>query len=105
VSLASRHDLRHFSAYEPGQIQRLFGRTEFAAAAFSAPLLRWAGPFRSGYGWHLIRVEARQQAQQPELSAVRDQVRTDFLLEAQARVNRTAFDDLASQFKVVRTKS
>ena len=97
-------DLYHFAAYEPGQVDRLFGRSEFSAAAFSAPLGRWMGPYRSGYGWHLIRIEARQESRQPLFAGVRERVRTDYLLDEQARRNVAAFNDLASGYEVVRTK-
>lgn len=98
-------DSYHFSAYEPEQVDRLFGRTEFSEAAVSAPLGRWVGPYRSAYGWHLVRVDARSEAQQLQLATVRDRVRTDYLLDAQARTNATAFDSLAREFAVVRERS
>ena len=98
-------DRYHFSAYEPEQLYRLFGRTEFSQAAWSAPLGLWAGPFRSTYGWHLVRVEARFEAQQLQLATVRERVRTDYLLDAQARTNATAFESLAREFAVVRERS
>lgn len=97
-------DLHHFSAYDPGQVERLFGRNEFASAVFAAPVARWVGPYRSSYGWHLIHIEARQPAAQPVLTAVRDRVRTDFLLDAQARLNEAAFNRLANEYTVVRAK-
>jgi hypothetical protein len=95
-------DLYDFSAYEPEQVQRLFGQTPFADAVFSAPVGHWAGPFRSGYGWHLIYVVARQAPTLPPLSAVRDTVRTDYLQDAQDASNRRTYDRLASRFTVVR---
>jgi peptidyl-prolyl cis-trans isomerase C len=98
-------DRYHFSAYEPEQLYRLFGRTEFSEAALSAPVGRWIGPYRSAYGWHLVRVDARSEAQPLQLATVRDRVRTDYLLEAQARTNATAFEALARQFAVVRERS
>lgn len=98
-------DLHHFSSYEPQQIYRLFGRTEFAEAAFSAPLERWAGPYKSAYGLHLIRVDARQKGRQQAMAEVRDRVRTDYLLDAQTQDNLAGFNDLASNYKVVRAKS
>jgi parvulin-like peptidyl-prolyl isomerase len=98
-------DRYHFSGYEPEQVYRLFGRTEFSEAALSAPLERWLGPYRSAYGWHLVRVEARSEAQHLDLATVRDRVRTDYLLDAQARTNATAFKALASEFTVVREQS
>jgi peptidyl-prolyl cis-trans isomerase C len=97
-------DRYHFSAYEPEQLYRLFGRTEFSEAALSAPLARWVGPYRSAYGWHLVHVDARSDAQLLQLATVRDRVRTDYLLDAQARTNATAFDALEREFAVVRER-
>lgn len=98
-------DRHHFSAYEPEQVYRLFGRTQFSDATWSAPPERWMGPYRSGYGWHLIHVDARSPARQQELAVVRERVRTDYLLDAQTRSNATAFNELASEFTVVREPS
>lgn len=97
-------DRYHFSAYEPEQVYRLFGRGEFSEAALSAPTGRWVGPLRSTYGWHLVRVDARSEAQQLQLASVRDRVRTDYLLDAQARTNATAFEALARGYAVVRER-
>lgn len=97
-------DLLHFAAYDPEQVDRLFGRSEFAAAAFSVAPGRWMGPYRSGYGWHLIRVEARQEQRQPTFADVRERVRTDYLLDEQERRNVAALDALAGEYEVVRTK-
>lgn len=95
-------DLYDFSAFEPEQAQRLFGRTEFAQAVFTAPVGRWAGPFRSAYGWHLLYVDTRAPPARPPLSDVRDRVRSDYLQEAQDRTNAAAFDQIARRFTVVR---
>ncbi len=95
-------DLYDFSAYEPEQVFRLFGHTPFADAVFSAPVGKWEGPFRSGYGWHLIYIDAREPAKHPPLSAVRDTVRTDYLQTAQDQANKQAFDTLANRFTIVR---
>jgi parvulin-like peptidyl-prolyl isomerase len=89
-----------FSAYEPEQVQRLFGQTPFAAAVYTAPVGHWAGPFRSGYGWHLVYISARQAPTQPALADVRDRVR--YLQDAQDAANKAAFDKLAARFSVVR---
>jgi peptidyl-prolyl cis-trans isomerase C len=98
-------DRYHFAAYEPEQVYRLFGRTELSAATLSAPLERWAGPFRSSYGWHLLRVDARVAPRNPDFTAVRDAVRTDYLLDAQAQTNAAALAELARKFMVVREQS
>jgi peptidyl-prolyl cis-trans isomerase C len=98
-------DLSHFAAYDARQVERLFGKTEMADALFSAPSGRWMGPYESAYGWHLIHVDTRQDGARQAFTAVRDKVRTDYLLDAQERANRQAMSQLASEFTVVRAKS
>jgi peptidyl-prolyl cis-trans isomerase C len=98
-------DLSHFAAYDVKQVQRLFGQTDIVDALFSAPSGRWVGPYKSVYGWHLIHIDARQDAARPAFAAVRDKVRTDYLLDAQDRANRQAMSQLAREFTVVRAKS
>jgi hypothetical protein len=94
-------DLYDFSAYEPDQVYRLFGHTPFAEATLSAPGGRWVGPYRSGYGWHLLYVGSRTPAAAAPLDAVREQARADALQDAQERANQAAFAELARGFRVV----
>ena len=94
-------DLYDFSAYAPDQVERLFGKSEFARAVQTAPVGHWSGPFRSGYGWHLVFVDAREGASRPPLKEVRGQVRTDYLQDAQDAANQQAFDKLAKSYKIV----
>jgi peptidyl-prolyl cis-trans isomerase C len=98
-------DLNHFSAYDAQQVRRLFGETEMASAAFVSPTGHWAGPFKSVYGWHLVFVDNRQDASRQAFTAVRDKVRTDYLLDAQERANQQSMSQLAREFTVVRGKS
>lgn len=97
-------DSYDFAAYEPEQVSRLFGHSEFADAALSVPLAHWSGPFRSAYGWHLLYVAAREPARQLSLDEVRERVRTDYLFDAQAQANAAAFNDIARKFSVVRVQ-
>jgi len=93
-------DLYDFASYEPAQVYRLFGHTEFAEAVFSVPEKQWLGPFRSTYGWHFLYVHVREPGQQLEFSAVRSRVRADYIADARERANRAAFADIARQFTV-----
>jgi hypothetical protein len=95
-------DLYDFSAYEPEQVSRLFGRTPFADAVFQAPVGRWSGPYRSGYGWHLVRVDARTPAAREDLADVGYRLREDYLHDAQARANAQALARLKARYTVVR---
>jgi parvulin-like peptidyl-prolyl isomerase len=68
----------------------------------TAPVGQWSGPYRSGYGWHLVRVDARSPAKRADLGDVRDQVREDYLHVAQARANAQALARLKARYTVVR---
>jgi len=94
-------DLYDFSAYEPEQIYRLFGHTPFSDAVETSVVGQWVGPFKSAYGWHLLYVDARENAAKPALSKVRDAVRTDYLQDAQDAANQAAFGKLARDYRVV----
>ena len=92
-----RHD---FAGYDPQQVSRLFGDSEFSRAVFTAPTGQWSGPFRSGYGWHLVHIDARRAASTPSFAEVSDTVRTAYLKDQQAKENEAAFSKLAARFTV-----
>jgi hypothetical protein len=96
-------DRYDFADYDPQQTERLFGASEFTRAVPQAPMGRWSGPFRSAFGWHLLYVAARQPAHTLTLDAARDQVRADYLREAQAQANARAYAELARRYTVIRS--
>jgi len=51
----------------------------FAQTVAALPLREWSGPIESGYGVHLVLLEARVERQVPSLAEVRDAVRRDWL--------------------------
>jgi parvulin-like peptidyl-prolyl isomerase len=95
-------DLNDFADLDADQVQRLFGRSSFSASVFVMPAGVWGGPFESGYGWHLLRVNTRSVAQLPTLDDVREQVRSDWLTAAQEAENRADAIELRKRFTVVR---
>jgi hypothetical protein len=56
---------------------RLFGNDRFGTDIFRAPVGTWAGPFRSGFGWHLVRVTDAE----PERPRTFDQARADVVAD------------------------
>lgn len=95
-------DLYDYSSYAMAQVQNLFGHTPFAQAIFTLPTGQWSGPFRSGYGWHLVRVSAHDKAALPPLAKIRDTVRADYLQTAQDQANKQTFAALKARYTVVR---
>jgi len=61
----------------PIDIDRVFG-TGFAAGIANAPVGEWSGPLASGFGSHLVYVEARRPAVAATLEDVRAEVTRDW---------------------------
>ena len=91
-----------FAAQTPTEAGRLFGDTDFTHQLETAPLATWSGPYRSGYGWHLLKVEARVPGATPAFAEVQDRVREDYLHAAQAMANGQALERLKARYRVVR---
>jgi peptidyl-prolyl cis-trans isomerase C len=92
----------NWSATSADELRRRFGESEMAEAPLQAPLDQWSGPFRSGYGWHLIRVTARTAAVTPALDSIRDQVRSDWLADFRQRDLDARIASLIDQHRIVR---
>jgi peptidyl-prolyl cis-trans isomerase C len=95
-------DQNAYTALAEAEAVRLFGDSELAHRLAAAPVGRWSGPYRSGYGWHLVRVDARTPATRARFADVRDQVREDYLHAAQATANTKAMGRLKARYSVVR---
>jgi len=78
------------------QVDAAFG-VGFFAGIDQAVTGEWSGPYRSGYGAHLVRITDRQEPSMPELSAVREKVLLDW------RRSR-ATDLVQAQYKVLRER-
>ena len=80
-------------------VERVFGGG-FGGAVAGLPLSAWSGPLSSGYGQHLVRLDAVEAAQLPPLERLRDKVIADWR-SAEARKMRTAFtDELLSRYRL-----
>jgi hypothetical protein len=86
----------------PADAGRLFGRSPLADALYAAPVGRWSGPWRSAFGWHLVRVTARSASDLPGFEAVESRVRDDALAEARSNLEARAQSDLEAAYTVVR---
>jgi hypothetical protein len=85
------------------EIERQFGG-EFAEAVTRIPVGTWQGPVRSGFGVHLVRVTARQEARPAALADVRADVERD-LLHARAQEVDAAFYRKLRQRYTVRVEA
>ncbi len=80
-------------------IARLFG-TEFEAAIRDQPVGTWVGPLKSGYGAHLVRIEARTPGRVPALAEVRDAVARDWADAQRKKLLDDQYRELRSRYRV-----
>lgn len=99
--LGDRIMLEHGYADVPlRDVAGLFG-TEFAGAIEQLDFGKWVGPIRSGYGLHLVRIDAREQGRLPELSEARGAVRRDWEHASRQRATEAFYDSMLERYEVV----
>lgn len=84
------------------ETSQIFGRSEFTRAVFAAPEGQWTGPVRSGYGWHLVRVGARQSESVLPFEQVRAEVQKAWREGFLHAANEQHLAGLRERYTVVR---
>ena len=70
---------------------------EFDAACFSMQVGETRGPVKTQFGYHLIRLDAKNEAQIPALSEMKEQIRARLLQDKQ----HAAYQSKINQLKIV----
>ena len=91
--------LQHENITEYG-VSRLFGK-DFASELFTLPSGSWQGPVSSGYGLHLVRIKNKTIAQQVELDAVREKVRSEWLAQQRRTIDADFYKSLRQRYEIV----
>ena len=81
-------------------IARDFGSV-FAEAVTTSTPGAWAGPVRSPFGVHLVKLEAHTPSSVARFEDVRDRVREAFLAQKQQEANAALRTKLRGQYKIV----
>ena len=80
-------------------IADLFG-TQFAGAVTELQPGPWQGPIESGYGVHLVRVDARSEGRVPELDEVRAAVRREWDNVQRGEALEELYRELLSRYEI-----
>jgi hypothetical protein len=80
-------------------VARDFGE-QFAQQLSQLPVGEWAGPLTSGFGVHLVRVQALQPAQMPSLPEVRETVAREWENARRQRAHEEALARLRTEYAV-----
>jgi peptidyl-prolyl cis-trans isomerase C len=81
-------------------IRKMFG-SGFAAAVMQLEAGRWHGPVLSGYGTHLVYVDALEKAPSPIFEDVQASVFEDWQADQQETFNAAFFEGLKSRYEIV----
>jgi hypothetical protein len=93
------------SALSHEEAERVFGQSALSDALFAAPIGRWSGPFRSGYGWHLVLVTGHQAPHASRLNDIRARVLADYMDAQRRDINDAAYQRLLSKYTIERDGS
>lgn len=83
-----------------GGIARNFGEA-FAANLTDLPESEWAGPIKSAYGPHLVRVTERVDGYDPSLNEVREAVTQKWRMEKRDAFQAQTYDQLLAKYDVI----
>ncbi len=83
-------------------IQRVFGGNDFAARVFAAPVGRWSGPVRSGFGWHVLRITGAQPEEPRSLAQAHNEARQAWIQADRRQRNADTYRQLLAHYSVTR---
>jgi parvulin-like peptidyl-prolyl isomerase len=83
--------------------EQIFGDTPIVAHLFNSPTGTWAGPYKSGYGWHLIYISARTEKTVPPLADISDTVRKAAEAAARQTADEKAYATLKAKYTIIRS--
>jgi PPIC-type PPIASE domain len=81
-------------------VARQFG-DEFADEILKIEPGRWAGPIRSGYGFHLVLVEERKDGRSPILAEIRPLVEREVRAERRKQRLDDMYEEMLSRYRIV----
>jgi peptidyl-prolyl cis-trans isomerase C len=87
----------------PEDVAKTFG-PGFARALFEVAPGAWTGPIESGYGWHLVWVDALTPARVPPFEEVEPVVKTAWLEDQRAEMREKTFEAMRARYTVVLPK-
>jgi peptidyl-prolyl cis-trans isomerase C len=90
----------YYAERTPEQVAREFG-PPFAKALFQLKPGAWQGPIQSGYGWHLVFVDAIEPRRVPAFEEVEPDVQSAWLDQKQGEIKRATFDAMRARYTVV----
>ncbi|MBP1882510.1 peptidyl-prolyl cis-trans isomerase [Sinorhizobium mexicanum] len=89
----------HYRNATPEQMAKEFGPA-FSEALFQLTPGKWEGPIQSGYGWHLVWVDAMEPGRVPAFTEVIPSVKAGWIEDQYREIRRIALDEMRSRYVV-----
>lgn len=80
-------------------IENAFG-SPFSRSLDDLPIKQWSGPIRSGYGWHLVYIEIKQEPRLPDFQEVRDFVAREYDYQSELLAQDQVYQELLAKYNV-----
>ena len=61
----------------------------------------WQGPVESGYGWHLVFVDASTPARVPAFEEIEPEIKAEWIDDQRAAAKRKAYETMRARYQVV----
>jgi hypothetical protein len=90
----------YYEDHSVDELASIFGQT-FAQSLVGLEPGSWQGPIESGYGWHLVWVDAMQPGRIPAFDEVEPQVRRKWIAERRARDKQKLYEAIRAQYRVL----
>src|SRR5262245_9668102 len=84
----------------PEQVANVFG-AKFTRLLFQLEPGGWQGPIESGFGWHLVWVEATTPARVPAFEEVEPEVKSEWVAEQRAEFKRQAYEAMRARYEII----
>jgi peptidyl-prolyl cis-trans isomerase C len=89
-----------YSDRAPDSLAKEFG-PQFVRALFALTPSSWQGPIESGYGWHLVWIDALDPGRIPAFEEVEPDVKADWLDDRRREMKRQAFEAMRARYTIV----
>ena len=80
-------------------VSRLFGK-QFTDELFELQVDSWNGPVISGYGLHLVWLDAKSEAEPSALDDVRERVRNEWMSEQRKKMDAAFYAELRKRYEI-----
>ncbi len=82
------------------EVEGRLGRAFTATLDALQPGNKWVGPVASGFGWHVVRLRAREIGKSPTLAEIRSEVEADWRSSTEAERKKDAYELLRSGYRL-----